>query len=246
MSQIKGKTALVTGANRGIGKAFVQELLEAGITKIYASARQLNSLGDLVANGNGRIIPVQLDVTKPEMIEKATTAHKDVDIVINNAGISTFKGLIGANGDTFSRLEMEVNYFGTLNMIRAFAPVLKSNGGGVIVNMSSILGHINFPILGSYCAAKAAVHSLTQGVRAELAAQGTQVVGVYPGPVDTDMGAHFPMEKADPNTIAKTVIEGIEAGEQDIYPDPTSQQLRTGLLNDPKAVEARASQMLPA
>jgi NAD(P)-dependent dehydrogenase (short-subunit alcohol dehydrogenase family) len=141
---------------------------------------------------------------------------------------------------------METNYFGTFNMIRSFAPVLATNGGGVIVNLSSIAAHVNFPALGSYSASKAAVHSLTQGVRAELAAQGTLVTGVYPGPVDTDMAASFPMEKTSPNRVARVVLEGIEAGDEDIYPDPISTEMRSGLLGDPKAVEKQAGEMLPA
>jgi len=245
MSKVSGKIAFVTGANRGIGRAFVEELLKAGVKKVYAAVRNTDTLVDLIASSDDRVVSVQLDVTKPEMIERAVAACADVDILINNAGVAMFKGLIAAEDPMASRYEMEVNYFGTLNMTRAFAPILAANGGGAIVNMSSIIGHVNFPILGSYCAAKAAVHSLTQGVRAELAANGTHVVGVYPGPVETDMGAHFPMDRADPNSVAKTVLEGLENGEEEIYPDATSQELHAGLLGDPKAVEKRASQMLP-
>ena len=141
---------------------------------------------------------------------------------------------------------MEINYFGVLNVTRAFAPVLAQNGGGAIVNMSSIAAYVNFPVLGSYSASKAAVHSLTQGVRAELAAQGTLVVGVYPGPVDTDMAANFPAEKATPASVAQRILAAVEAGEEDVHPDPASEETYAGLLGDPKAVEKQVGEMLPA
>jgi NAD(P)-dependent dehydrogenase (short-subunit alcohol dehydrogenase family) len=246
MSRIEGKSVLVTGANRGIGRAFVEELLAAGAAKVYATARKIETLADLVDKGEGRVVPIALDVTKADQIEAAAAIHTDVALLINNAGIAAFEGIIDASTAEPARDEMETNYFGTFNMIRSFSTVLGRNGGGAIVNLSSIAAHVNFPVLGSYSASKAAVHSLTQGVRAELAAQGTLVVGVYPGPVDTDMAASFPMDKTPPNAVARAVLDGVEAGVEDIYPDPVSTQMHTGLLGDPKAVEKQAGEMLPA
>jgi NAD(P)-dependent dehydrogenase (short-subunit alcohol dehydrogenase family) len=246
MSRLEGAVAIVTGANRGIGKAFVEELLEAGAEKIYAGARNPQTLTELVAKSGGRVVPVELDVTKPDQIRRAADAHDDVTLVINNAGIAAFEGLISANDDTPARDEMETNYFGTLSMVRAFAPALARNGGGAIVNLSSIAAHVNFPVVGSYSAAKAAVHSLTQGIRAELAAQGTLVVGVYPGPVDTAMAESFPMEKTPPSTVAKTVLGAVESGDEDVYPDAVSLEMHAGLASNPKAVEKQVGEMLPS
>ncbi len=242
--EIKNSVAFVSGANRGIGKAFVEELLKAGVAKIYAAARNPEQLSDLLATDPERIVPVTLDISNPQMV-RAAAENSDVTILINNAGIAAFAGFIAAEDSDAARGEMETNYFGTLDMTRAFAPVLAANGGGAIVNLASIASHINFPVLGSYSASKAAVHSMTQGVRAELAAQGTLVIGVYPGPVDTDMAENFPMDKTPPNTVAKIVLEAVEAGEEDVYPDPTSLELHAGLLGDPKAVEKQTGTMLP-
>ena len=245
MSKIKGQTALVTGANRGIGRAYVEELIAAGANKIYAAARKPESLEQLFADGNGLVVPIALDVTEPDQIESVALAHPDISFLVNNAGVAGFAGLIHAGDTGAARQEMETNYFGTLNMVRAFAPVLATNGGGIIINMASIASHVNFPVLGSYSVSKAAVHSLTQGIRAELATQGTQVIGVYPGPVDTDMAASMPMEKTLPNAVVRRILEGVEAGEEDIFPDPMSIEMHAGLLNDPKAIEKQVSSMLP-
>lgn len=246
MSKIKGKAAFVTGANRGIGRAFVKELLAAGASKVYAGARNTAMLDDLVETTGGRVVPVKLDVTKQETVQAAAAAQQDVSILINNAGVAAFEGLISAESTDAARNEMDINYFGLLDVTRAFAPILKKNGGGAIVNMSSIAAHVNFPLLGSYSASKAAVHSLTQGVRAELGAQGTLVVGVYPGPVDTDMAANFPSEKASPASVAQRILAAIESGEEDVYPDAVAEETLAGLIGDPKAVEKQVGEMLPA
>jgi len=245
MSLIKGKTALVTGANRGIGKAFVEALLDRGAAKVYAAARNPETLADIVAQGGGRVVPVAIDVTKPDTILDAAGELTDVTVLVNNAGVAEYAGFIAAASDVHARIEMETNYFGVFNMIRAFAPVIEAGGGGAVINVASIASHVNFPVLGSYSASKAAVHSLTQGVRAELAAKGIRVVGVYPGPIDTDMAAGVDMEKTPPAAVAASVLAGLDAGDEDIYPDPTAQELHAGLLVDPKAVEKQTGAMLP-
>jgi len=246
MKNIAGKTVLITGANRGLGRAFVEECLAAGAAKIYAAARQIDTLSEITKTSDSRIVPVQLDVTQPARIADVSVEFADVSVLINNAGVAGFAGVIQAADDTAARREIETNYFGVLSMMRAFAPVLAANGGGAIINVSSIAGHVNIPILGSYSASKAAVHSLTQGARAELAAQGTRVVGVYPGPIDTDMSAQLEAEKVAPNAVAQAVLNALEAGEEDVYPDPFAVEMHAGLLSDPKAVERQAGSMLPA
>lgn len=243
--EIKNAIPFVSGANRGIGRAFIEELLTAGAAKIYAAARDTSQLSDLCDSAPDTIIPVALDITKPEIIRAAVEECSDVSLLINNAGIAGFSALIAAEGTDVARAEMETNYFGTLEMIRAFAPVLAANGGGGMINLASIASHVNFPVLGSYSASKAAVHSMTQGVRAELAGQGTLVVGVYPGPVDTDMAAGFPMDKTSPNQVVKAILAAVEAGDEDVYPDPMAVELQDGLRRDPKAVESQCGEMLP-
>jgi len=238
--KIENSVALVTGANRGIGRAFVEELLAAGAARIYAAARKPESLARLVKAGNGRVIAVGLDVT--DAAEAASAArNRDVTLVINNAGVAHLAGVTSEPDNDKARQEMETNYFGVLNVVRAFAPVLAGNGGGAIINIASIASHVNFPSLATYSASKAAAHSLTQALRAELAGQGTQVVGVYPGPVDTDMAADIQMAKVTPGSVARAALVALQADEEDVFPDPMSAAMRAGLLADPKAVERQAA-----
>lgn len=240
---IKGTTALVTGANRGIGRAFVEALLAAGAKKIYAGARDIKSLE--IYAGSETIIPLALDINDATRIREVAASHGDVDLLINNAGIALFAGVIAAESLVAARAEMETNYFSTLEIIRAFAGVLKANGGGAIVNLSSIGGLVNVPVIGSYCASKAAVHSMTQAVRAELASQNTLVVGVYPGPVETAMAENFSMEKVPPSQIAEAVLQAVAEGVEDVYPDAMASGIRDGLLGDGKSVEREFAAMLP-
>ncbi|BCL34501.1 SDR family oxidoreductase [Nostoc sp. MS1] len=242
---INGSVALVTGANRGIGKAFIQALVQAGASRIYATARNVDSLKQVVAIAPDRIIPLALDVTNPEQIAAIAQNAQDVNLLINNAGVSGAGGFFASDSLETARWEMETNYFGSLNMIRAFAPILKQNGGGAIVNLLSIASLVNVPLLASYSASKAALHSLTQGVRAELAQQGTLVVGVFPGPVDTAMAENVPLDKVPPIQIAQATLQAVEQKIEDVQPDPVSEQVFAGFQQDPKAVEKQFASMLP-
>lgn len=234
---LKGKTVLVTGANGGIGGALVKALLDKGVAKIYAAARSTDAVAKLSHSGDDRVFALRLDVTHAASVAGAAEQCRDVDLVINNAGVNRCMGFTGPTAMENARQEMEINYFGTLAMCRAFAPVLASRGGGAIVNVCSVIGLVNLPINGTYCASKAAVHSLIQGLRAELAPRGIRVIGVYPGPVDTKMTAGQQMPKATPDQVAAAILAGVEKGDEYIFPDPMSQHVHGMLEKDPRQVE---------
>ena len=242
---IKDSVVLVTGANRGIGEAFVKALSDAGAKRIYATARNVDSLKEIVAIDPNRIIPLALDITNLEQIAQIAEIAQDVNLLINNAGVAGAGGFFSLSSLDIARWEMETNYFGALYMIRAFAPILKLNGGGAIANILSIASVMNIPMFGSYSASKAAFYSLTQGVRAELSQQGTLVVGVFPGPVDTAMGEQVPLDKVPPSEIALSTLQAIEHGIEDVSPDSMSQQVFASIKQDAKAVEKQFAALLP-
>ena len=247
--KIKDSVAFVTGSNRGIGKSYIAALLKGGAKKVYAGMRDVGEFSAIAAEWpeehRGKVEPINLDITNEGHIRSALTKAGDVTLLINNAGIANFAGLISADNLDSARQEMEVNYFGTLRVTRAFAPILKKNGGGALVNVLTVASLGCFPVLGSYSASKAALHSLTQGVRAELAAQGTQVFGVYPGPIETDMAKDFDMEKSSPDLIAEGTLSAIERNEEDIFIDPMAVQFRKDYFADAKAQEKELAAFLP-
>jgi NAD(P)-dependent dehydrogenase (short-subunit alcohol dehydrogenase family) len=237
--RIAGSIALVTGANRGIGYALVEALLARGAAKVYATARKLDTLADLVARHSGHVIPLQLDVTKPDEIRAAAAVARDVTLLINNAGVVGKVGgdLTAAGWIAAGRDEFEVNVFGLLSVTQAFTPVLTQRPGSAVVNLGSVAGLVNFPSLTSYSASKAAVHSLTQGIRAHLRPLEIYVAGVYPGPIDTDMAREIPLEKTPPSVAANAILDGLEAGREEIFPDQFARQLGELYERAPKAVE---------
>lgn len=237
--KIEGCVALVTGANRGIGEALVRELLSMGAARVYAACREPGSAGHLVAEDAGRVIEVTLDVTDDRQMQEAAARCPDVTLLINNAGYSVFgRRLIESPDLAVARAEMEVNYFGTLRACRVFAPVLKRGGGGAIVNILSAAALSNVPVLGSYSASKAATYSLTQGVRAELASQGTLVCAVFVGSVDTRMAAAVrDAPKVTPDHTARATLQGLQRREEEIDADPMTIDLRARLARDPKKLE---------
>ncbi len=231
--QIAGSVALVTGANRGIGRRFASALLERGAAKVYATARDPRAV-DLPG-----VEVLRLDVTDPASVAAAAAAAPDVTLRINNAGVSTYANLV--EGDLAKvRLEMETHYFGTLNVVRAFAPVLRAGGGGAVLNLLSALSYMSYDGANGYAAAKAAQWSLTNGIRLELAAQGTLVTGLHVGAVDTDMMAGWDVPKHRPEDVARAGLDALEAGAWEVLVDEASAQAKAGAGADPKVVYGQA------
>lgn len=228
---------LVSGANRGIGKSFAIEALAKGAKKVYATARNVASLDAVEEFNDDRVVKLTLDVTNQEQVSAAAAAATDVNVLINNSGIGAGTPLLDTNDEDGIRTELDVNFFGTLKMARAFAPILKANGGGGMANILSVAGLSSFRFAPGYSASKAAGRSLTQALRAELAEQGTLVSGVFPGPVDTDMAANVPLDKVSPESVAAHVFDAMANGDEDIYPDPMAENFAKALAADPKAVE---------
>jgi NAD(P)-dependent dehydrogenase (short-subunit alcohol dehydrogenase family) len=232
--RIEGAVALVTGANRGIGRALTEALLTRGVRKVYATARHLEDLGALRTE---RLVSLRLDVTDADQIRAAGEAASDVEIVFSNAGVSLATGIADPTVLDQARREMEVNYFGPLQLLQRLAPALARNGGGAVVNIGSAAGLTNVPFAPTYSASKAALHSLTQAARILLEAQGTSVFGVYPGPVDTDMTRELELPKTSPRDVAFAILDGIEAGQEDIFPDPFAVEFGRRFGSSPKAAE---------
>jgi NAD(P)-dependent dehydrogenase (short-subunit alcohol dehydrogenase family) len=243
--EVNNAVVLVTGANGGIGSHFVQQLLALNAAKIYVCARTVSKLSDLVALDPARIIPIGLDVTSLESITAAAAQCTDVSLLINNAGTSLNQGMISAPDLEAARAEMDVNYFGMAAMCRAFAPILKQQNGGAIINILSLLGKVNLPFSGSYSASKAAAISMTQSVRAELAAQNTLVVGVMPGTVDTDLAKAWPDPKVAPAEVVRSALQAVIDKLEDVYPGEQAAQVSAQLLADPKGVEKYMASFLP-
>lgn len=243
--QISGSVCFVTGSNRGIGRAIVEALIKSGAAKVYAAARNTAALKELVEASDGKVVAVPVDVTNEAQILAAAKIAPDTQILFNNAGVAIYTGIISAPDSKSARAQMEVNYFGLMNMTRAFAPVLKNNGGGVLVNISSIAGLVGIPAMGTYGATKAAIHSLTQSIRGELSDQSTRIIGVYPGPIDTDMTVGLPFEKEMPQQMAREILKGIESGAEEVYPDKMALDFVAKLTTDAKGLEKAWSGMLP-
>lgn len=227
---IKDSVVLVTGGNRGLGKALVQSLLSAGARKIYVGSRTP------IETADPRLQPIKLDVTNEQDIAAAAEVAQDVNILINNAGIAFYTSSLAAPSTQMAHEVMETNYFGTLAMVRAFAPLLKKNGGGAIVNVLSVLSwFVATPLATSYSASKAAALLFTDGIRVELRSQGTQVVAVHVGFMDTDMTANIDAsEKVSPQDVATRIIEGVRNNQEEVLADEFSHAVKAALARDKK------------
>jgi NAD(P)-dependent dehydrogenase (short-subunit alcohol dehydrogenase family) len=238
--RIEGAVALVTGANRGIGRALTEALLARGVRKVYATARNPEALRAL---RDERLVSLRLDVTDADQIRAAAEAASDVELLFNNAGVALATGIADSTVLDQARREMEVNYFGPLQLLQRLAPSLARNGGGAVVNIGSAAGLTNLPFLPTYSASKAALHSLTQAARVLLGTQGTSVFGVYAGPVDTDMSRELAFPKTSPRDVAFAILDGIEAGQEDIFPDRFAVDFGRQFQSSPKASERQIAAM---
>lgn len=229
---LTGSIALVTGANRGLGRHFAQQLLDRGARKVYATARDPRTI-----EARDGIVPLALDVTDPQAVARVAEQAGDVTLLVNNAGVTTGTDLVTGDLDEL-RLELETNFWGPLATIRAFAPILRANGGGAVVNVNSRLSFLSVPGANGYAVSKAAAWSLTNGVRLELAAQGTLVTGVYLSATDTDMMAGWDIPKNDPADVVRATLDGIEQGALEVLADADTASAKAALSADPAEVYA--------
>jgi NAD(P)-dependent dehydrogenase (short-subunit alcohol dehydrogenase family) len=225
---ITGTYALVTGANRGLGKAYVEGLLARGVARVYAAARN----PETIEITDDRVTPIRLDVTNPDDIRAAASQCADVAVLVNNAGAMLRTPLLAGPDLNAARTEMETNYFGTLQMCRAFAPVLAHNGGGALVNVLSIASWLTSPFNGSYGASKSAEWALTNAIRVELRSAGTLVVGVHAGWIDTDMAASVADSKISADDVAGQTLDAVERGDEEVLTDAGTRDVKASLPTD--------------
>lgn len=225
--KIENATVLITGANRGIGLAFARQVLARGARKVYAGVRNPASV---TLPG---VEAIQLDVTRPDDVAAAAQRCGDVTLLINNAGIARVGSFFADGSIEAAREQLETNFFGPLRLSQAFAPVLAAHGGGAILNVLSIASWISTPALAVYGATKSAAWSLTNGLRHELRAQHTQVLGMHMGFVDTDLTRDFDMPKSRPDDVVRRALDALEAGAEEVLADPITQQVKQGLSADP-------------
>jgi NAD(P)-dependent dehydrogenase (short-subunit alcohol dehydrogenase family) len=238
---LEGAIVLITGAGGAIGQAATQAFVDAGVAKVYAATRVENAELGLA---HERVVPIHLDVTDQDSVDAAAAYCTDVTVLVNNAGVNHNAPVIGASDAEWARHEIEVNYLGNLAVSRAFAPILVANGGGAMVNVLSILSRVNHPGMATYCASKAALHSVTQAFRAQLRPQGTFVCAFMPGAVDTRLTAHLAIPKMTTDEAAAAMIEALRNDVEDAYPGDMAGGVSAGLAADHKAVEAQFAQFI--
>lgn len=230
--KLEDTIAFVTGANRGLGRALVDVLLARGARRVYAATRD----GKL-AHPDPRVVPIRLDVTNAAEVRAAAAAAKDTTLLVNNAGVLESFSVLDTDVERLRR-DLDVNFYGVLGVVRAFAPALVANKG-TIVNVLSVVSMASMPALGGYSASKAAAWSLTQSLRGELGPKGVRVHAAFPGPIDTDMIKGFDMPKTSAADVARAIADGVAAGTDDIAPDPMSADVLATFKKDPSAVERR-------
>jgi NAD(P)-dependent dehydrogenase (short-subunit alcohol dehydrogenase family) len=241
--ELEGKRVLITGANRGLGRALMLACAEAGAGEIVAGARRpeeletfINSLG-----ARAKLTPVRLDVTSDEDVDAAAALGR-IDVLINNAGIAAYGGVLKAGAEDIRR-EIEINYLGAIRVVRAFAPAMAEHGDGLIVNVASILGKVSAPALGTYCATKAALLSLSQALRGDLSDRGVRVMAVLPGTIDTDMSRVFGGEKVAAEQAAREIAEAIRHETVEAAIGDGARGVLAGLSADPAGTEKAFAQL---
>lgn len=227
MHSVDDRVVLVTGANRGIGKAIVEEFVREGARKVYAAARNPESLNPLISALGERITPLHIDLNQPETITAAAEAARDVEIVINNAGMLNMENPLSTNALPALQQEMEVNVYGLIRIARAFAPILKANGGGALVQLNSVASMKSFAGFATYSASKAASYSITQALRDVLKDQGTRVFSVHPGPIATDMAQSAGLDEiAEPAVLVpQAIVAALSSGRFHVFPDTMARQV---------------------
>ena len=221
--KIENAVVLVTGANRGIGRTFTRELLARGASKVYAGAR------DPATVTQSGVRALRLDVNRSEDVAAAAALASDVTLIINNAGIAQAGGFLAADSEDVARRIFETNFFGMLRVSKAFAPILKANGGGALLNVLSIASWVNGGELAAYSASKSAAWSLTNALRNELAVQKTQVLGLHMAYVDTDLTRGFDVPKSSPEEIVKRALDGLESGVDEVLADELTLRVKLGM-----------------
>lgn len=224
---VSGKTALVTGANRGIGEAVVRSLLDHGAVKVYAAVREVSKAESLVAELGDKVVPIQIDLAQPSTIAAAAALASDVQLVVSNAGVLKTATPLADDAIDTLQFEVDVNVFGLIRMAQAFGPVLKANGGGAFVQLNSVASLKSFADFATYSASKAAAYSLTQALRDLWQEQGTQVLSVHPGPIATDMAddAGIADIAEPPSKVGEGIVASLQAGDFHLFPDSFAQQV---------------------
>ncbi len=225
---VEGKVALVTGANRGIGKAIVESFVNHGVAKVYLAVRNLDSASELVEKFGDKVSPIFVDVSQAESIKELAKGAQDVNVVVNNAGVLEIADPLSENMEEAFTKELNINVFGLIRMAQAFTPIIEKNGGGAFVQLNSVASITNFLGFTSYCASKSAAYSITQGLKDSVADKGIHVLSVHPGPIATDMAAKAGFDEGDTvQSVSEGIVASLKAGDFHLFPDVMAKEIES-------------------